>query len=78
MATFNEPSQLSGAPGEYRITITNDMEEVIYQELALMRQYQTGSWGWHTAGKFPIEGTDGERAQVNVALTVIGSKKWKP
>lgn len=77
MQTIDDlPQQLRHAPRRFTVQIVDDRGVIHYEASVEQRQFGTGSWGYQNAGKFPLPGTAGERVQVNVQLTVIGSKKW--
>jgi hypothetical protein len=39
------------------------------------KEFESGSFGYHATGKVPMQiGTNGERLQMNLLFTVIGSK----
>lgn len=68
--------RLEGAPLEVECSIGTLPYVPIEIFFAEFRRYKTGSYGWMAAGKMPCPGVPGERVQVNIQLTVIGSKEW--
>ncbi|MCP4208156.1 MAG: hypothetical protein GY767_14045 [Shimia sp.] len=70
------PRSLEDAPNGYNVEIKDPNGAIVWSGLATLRQYRTRSWGWHTAGKFDVANTHEQRAQVNIGITVIGSKDW--
>lgn len=72
----SRPEQLENAPSALQVVIYDPAGNTLFNERVRLRQYSSGSWGWHTAGKMDCPRVEDERVQVNVGLTVIGSKDW--
>ncbi len=72
------PSQIVEAPSNLQVVVYGPGGDVLYNERASLRRFSSGSWGYHTAGKMDLPRVPGERLQVNIGLTVIGSKNWEP
>lgn len=70
------PGQIEEAPSGLRVVVYTPGGEVIFDDRATLRQFNTGSWGYHAAGKADVPRVPEQRLQVNVQLTVIGSKGW--
>ena len=76
-AKISKAVMLEKLKHDYRVQILDSEGKIVFEDDARLRRYQTGSWGWHTAGKFRVEGQSDVRVQVNIGLTIIGSKEWE-
>lgn len=72
----SRPDRIEAAPSALQVVVYSPEGEVLFTDHARLRQFNTGAWGYHTAGKMDLPRVQGERLQVNVGLTVIGSKDW--
>lgn len=67
--------EYANTPEELQVVIRQPGGEVIFNAMAERRVYRTGSNGWMAAGKADVPGLPGVKMQVNVQLTIIGSKQ---
>jgi hypothetical protein len=68
------PDAYRDLPGFLTYKIVGPGDKLIASGVLTFRQYQTGSYGWHTAGKVSCPGDPNRKVQVNLGLTIIGSK----
>ncbi len=70
------PEAIAEAPSNIAVELRDPSGKIVFQGFASLRKFNTGSWGYHAAGKADCPRADSQRLQVNVQLTVIGSKEW--
>ena len=71
------PDRIEQAPSALQIVVYDPAGELLFSQYARLRLFNSGSWGYHVAGKIGLPRVTGERLQISANLTVIGSKNWK-